>query len=158
MPLPFRKLGICLVLTGIAAWAQPKPSFEVATIKPAAPLDQAKIAAALQSGGKLPVGVTINARRAEYLYLDLKALLIYAYGVKPYQITGPDWMATTRFDIVAKLPDGSTKDDGPKMLQSPGGAVQASGASQQRRTSCVGAGCRQGWSEAEGFRPTARGD
>lgn len=118
MPLPFRKLGICLVLTGIAAWAQPKPSFEVATIKPAAPLDQAKIAAALQSGGKLPVGVTINARRAEYLYLDLKALLIYAYGVKPYQITGPDWMATTRFDIVAKLPDGSTKDDGPKMLQS----------------------------------------
>ncbi len=44
--------------------------------------------------------------------------LEYAYGVKPYQITGPDWMATTRFDIVAKMPQGSTKDDAPKMLQS----------------------------------------
>ena len=118
MPLTSSKLTICLALTGIAALAQPKPSFEVATIKPAAPLDQAKIAAALQSGGKLPVGATIDSRRAEYLYLDLQSLLTYAYGVRPYQITGPDWMATTRFDIVAKLPDGSTKDDAPKMLQS----------------------------------------
>ncbi len=45
------------------------------------------------------------------------ALLTYAYGVKPYQITGPDWMATTRFDIVAKMPEGSKKADAPKMLQ-----------------------------------------
>jgi len=37
--------------------------------------------------------------------------------VKPFQITGPDWLATTRFDIVAKLPDGASKDDAPKMLQ-----------------------------------------
>jgi uncharacterized protein (TIGR03435 family) len=41
----------------------------------------------------------------------------YAYGVKPYQITRPDWMATTRFDIVAKMPEGSKKEDAPKMLQ-----------------------------------------
>lgn len=40
----------------------------------------------------------------------------YAYGVKPYQITGPDWLATMRFDIVAKMPEGSKKD-APKMLQ-----------------------------------------
>ena len=42
----------------------------------------------------------------------------YAYGVKPYQITGPDWMSTTRFDIVAKMPEGSKKEDAAKMLQS----------------------------------------
>ena len=118
MPLTFRKLTICLILAGTAVLAQNKPSFEVATIKPAASLDQAKIVSVVQSGGKLPVGVTIDSRRAEYLYLDLRALLMYAYGVKPFQITGPDWMATTRFDIVAKMPDGSTKDDAPKMLQS----------------------------------------
>lgn len=74
--------------------------------------------AALQAGGKLPFGATIGAGRAEYLYLDLRTLLTYAYGVKPYQIKGPDWMATTRFDIEAKMPAGSTKDDAPKMLQS----------------------------------------
>jgi uncharacterized protein (TIGR03435 family) len=38
--------------------------------------------------------------------------------VKPYQITGPDWMSTTRFDIIAKMPEGSKKEDAPKMLQS----------------------------------------
>src|SRR5580704_282230 len=114
----FRKLTICLALTAMGAVAQTKPSFEVATIKPAPPLDQAKLLAAYQSGGKLPVGANIDSGRAEYLYLDLKSLLTYAYSVKPLQITGPDWMATTRFDIVAKMPAGSTKDDAPKMLQS----------------------------------------
>ncbi len=114
----FRNLTICLALMATGAFAQTKPSFEVATIKPSQPLDQARLLATLQSGGKLPIGATIDSRRAEYLYLDLKSLMTYAYGVKPYQISGPDWMATTRFDIVAKMPDGSTKEDAPKMLQS----------------------------------------
>ena len=112
-----RKVTICLALTAMAAFAQTKPAFEVATIKPSPPLDPAKMMAAMQAGGKMPVGASIDSHRAEYLYLDLKTLLTYAYGVKPYQITGPDWMSTTRFDIVAKMPEGSTKEDAPKMLQ-----------------------------------------
>ena len=118
MKQQLRKLTICLALTAIGAFAQTKPSFEVATIKPAPPLDPAKMMAIMQSGGKMPVGANIDAHRAEYLYLDLKTLLAFAYGVKPYQITGPDWISKTRFDIVAKMPDGSTKEDAPKMLQS----------------------------------------
>jgi uncharacterized protein (TIGR03435 family) len=114
----FRKLAVCLALSAIAAFAQTKPSFEVATIKPSQPMDPAKMLAAMQAGGKMPVGATIGSGRAEYLYLDLKTLMTYAYGVKPYQISGPDWMGTTRFDILAKMPEGSTKDDAPKMLQS----------------------------------------
>ncbi len=109
---------ICLVLTAMGAFAQTKPSFEVATIKPAQPVDQAKFVAALQNGGRLPIGARIDSHRAEYLNVDLKGLLMYAYGLKLDQITGPDWMATTRFDIVAKMPEGSTKDDAPNMLQS----------------------------------------
>lgn len=118
MQTTLRRLAIGLALTAISVFGQSKPAFEVATVKPAAPMDQAKIIAALQSGGKMPVGANIDSHRAEYLYLDLKTLLTYAYGVKPYQITGPDWMSTTRFDIVAKMPDGSTKEDAPQMLQS----------------------------------------
>ncbi len=114
----FNKFTICLVLTVTGAFAQTKASFEVATIKPAQPMDSAKMVAAMQSGGKLPFGANIDGHRAEYLYLDLKTLISYAYGVKPYQITGPDWMASTRFDIQAKMPDNSTKDDASKMLQS----------------------------------------
>jgi len=105
------------VLAATTVFAQTKPAFEVATIKPSPPMDPAKIAAALQAGGKMPVGANVEFLRAEYLYLDLKSLISYAYGVKPYQITGPDWMATTRFDIVAKMPEGSKKEDAPKMLQ-----------------------------------------
>jgi uncharacterized protein (TIGR03435 family) len=113
----FKKLTLGLALTALAAFAQTKPSFEVATVKPAAPIDPAKMMAAMQSGGKMPVGANVDNRRAEYTYLDLKSLIAIAYSVKPYQITGPDWLATTRFDIVAKLPDGATKSDAPQMLQ-----------------------------------------
>jgi uncharacterized protein (TIGR03435 family) len=112
-----RKVTIGLALTAIAGFGQTKPAFEVATIKPSPPLDPAKIAAALQAGGKMPIGANVEFLRAEYKYLDLRSLMSLAYGVKPYQITGPDWMATTRFDIVAKMPEESKKEDAPKMLQ-----------------------------------------
>ncbi len=112
-----RNVAICLALTAIAAFAQTKPAFEVATIKPSPPMDVAKLAAALQAGGKMPIGANVEFLRAEYKYLDLRSLMSIAYGVKPYQITGPDWMTATHFDIVAKMPEGSKKEDAPKMLQ-----------------------------------------
>jgi uncharacterized protein (TIGR03435 family) len=105
------------VLATTAAFAQTKPAFEVATVKPSPPLDPVKLAAALQAGGKMPIGANVEFLRAEYLYLDPRSLMSLAYGVKPYQITGPDWMTTTHFDIVAKMPEGSKKEDAPKMLQ-----------------------------------------
>jgi uncharacterized protein (TIGR03435 family) len=112
-----RTVTICLALTAIVAFAQTKPAFDLATIKPAPPMDVAKVAAALQAGGRTPIGANVGFLRAEYVYLDLRSLMSYAYGVKPYQITGPDWMATTRFEIVAKMPEGSKKEDASKMLQ-----------------------------------------
>jgi uncharacterized protein (TIGR03435 family) len=111
------KLCLLVVFAATSAFAQTKLAFEVATIKPAPPMDMAKVAAAMQAGGKMPIGANVDANRAEYLYLDLRSLMSNAYGVKPYQISGPDWMATTRFDIVAKMPEGSKKEDAPKMLQ-----------------------------------------
>ena len=116
--MKYPKLVTVAAFSAIAAFAQTKPSFEAATIKPAPPLDMSKMAAAMQSGGKMPIGVTIGATQAEYLYLDLKTLICYAYGVKPFQVTGPDWLGATRFDIIAKYPEGAKKEDAPKMLQS----------------------------------------
>src|ERR1700734_3274323 len=94
----YSKITIGLALTAIAAFAQTKPAFEVATIKPSPPMDMAKVAAALQAGGKMPIGANVEFLRAEYTYLDLRSLMSLAWGVKPSQITGPDWMTTTRFD------------------------------------------------------------
>ena len=111
------KLTVCLALASAMALAQTTPTFEVASIKPAAPLDMAKIAAAVQAGQMPKIGPHVDQARAEYTYVSLKELIILAYKVKPYQVTGPDWMASQRFDIVAKMPEGASKDDAPKMLQ-----------------------------------------
>jgi uncharacterized protein (TIGR03435 family) len=107
-------LSIAVLAT--AASAQPRPAFEAATIRPSAPIDQATMMNMIRAG-KVPLGAHISATRAEYTYLDLETLLTYAYGVRRYQITGPDWMPNSRFDIIAKLPAGSTKADAPRMLQ-----------------------------------------
>jgi uncharacterized protein (TIGR03435 family) len=113
-----RNLALCLALTAAAAFAQSAPlAFEVASIKPAAPLDQAKIAAGIQRGEMPKIGPHIEGSRAEYIYMALRDLIVMAYKVKPYQVTGPDWLNTTRFDIMAKMPEGSNKADAPKMLQ-----------------------------------------
>src|SRR5260370_25151988 len=112
-----RRFIVCVALTAATALAQTVPTFEVATIKPAAPLDRMKIAAGIQAGQMPKIGPHVDRARAEYTYMALKDLIALAYKVKPYQITGPDWIANQRFDIVAKLHEGASKDDAPKMLQ-----------------------------------------
>ncbi len=37
--------------------------------------------------------------------------------MKTYQVSGPTWMDTERFDIVAKVPRDASKDDVKLMLQ-----------------------------------------
>lgn len=92
-------------------------AFEVATIKPSAPLDMTKLAAEVQAGHMPRLGPFVDASHAEYIYMSLKDLLAIAYKLKDYQISGPEWLATERFDINAKMPEGATKDDAPALLQ-----------------------------------------
>jgi uncharacterized protein (TIGR03435 family) len=116
-----------LMLAAGAAHAQTAPTapvvsaskltFEVATIKPSPPPDMAKIQAEVQAGRMPKFGPHVEAARAEYDYMALKDVIAVAYKIKPYQVTGPDWLATERFDIVATFPQGATKDDAPAMLQ-----------------------------------------
>ncbi len=112
------RLTATLLITAIMAFAQAKPAFEVAVVKPAAPLDIAKIAAGIQAGQMPKIGAHVEGDRAEYTYVALRELIALAWGVKPYQVTGPDWLANMRFDITAKIPAGATKEDVPRMLQS----------------------------------------
>ena len=92
-------------------------TFDVATIKPSAPLDMAKMAKQMQAGQMPKIGPHVAGSVAEYNYMSLKDLIAAAYKVKPYQISGPDWMTSQRFDIDAKMPEGASKDDAPDMLQ-----------------------------------------
>ncbi|MBV8845515.1 MAG: TIGR03435 family protein [Bryobacterales bacterium] len=89
-----------------------KLSFEVATIKPAPPL----------GGGAVQIGMrggpgTQDPGRVNYMGVPLTMLLQNAFGLKRYQISGPPWLDTERFDIVAKVPDGATKEQSNIMLQ-----------------------------------------
>jgi len=85
--------------------------FEVASVKLAAP----------QMGGTF-VGVrggpgTQDSTRITYVNESLRNLLTEAYAVRDYQVSGPDWIDAQRFDIVAKVAEGATKDQVRVMLQ-----------------------------------------
>src|SRR3954451_5144120 len=104
-------LGLCAAAVLDAQAPAAAPAFEVAAIK-MAPLDPAKIMA-----GKQHVGMTVNTARVEIGSLSLADLIRIAYKIKPYQLSGPDWMTAQRFDIQAKMPEGATKDQIPQMIQ-----------------------------------------
>lgn len=47
----------------------------------------------------------------------LKRLVERAYGVLPFQVSGPAWMESVRVDIVAKYPPDTKQDDRSLMLR-----------------------------------------
>ena len=108
---------VSIATVAVTAQSAPAKSFEVASVKTAAPLDMAKLAQDFQSGKMPRLGAHVEGDRAEYIYMSLRDLILIAYKVKAFQITGPAWLGSERFDIAATLPDGATKDDVPAMLQ-----------------------------------------
>src|SRR5204863_5417152 len=87
-------------------------SFEVESVKPAEAITPAMI-----TSGKLHVGMSVDGARVDIGFMSLADLIPLAFNMKPYQISGPDWMNAQRFDILAKLPEGATKEQVPEMLQ-----------------------------------------
>jgi uncharacterized protein (TIGR03435 family) len=67
--------------------------------------------------GKLHVGMKVDGARVDIGFMSLSDLIRTAYNVKSYQLSGPDWMGAQRFDILAKMPAGSSQDQVPEMLQ-----------------------------------------
>jgi uncharacterized protein (TIGR03435 family) len=127
MKQPLFRPVAAFVLTAAAAFAQTpaapaaaaptgKLQFEVASIKLAGPIDPVAIAA-----GKRKIGTSVDGTRAELNMLALGDLIQYAYKLKAGQLTLLDWMkdpmSTPRYDIVAKMPEGATKDDLPVLVQ-----------------------------------------
>jgi uncharacterized protein (TIGR03435 family) len=100
-------LGVIMACGAFGQAAATPPSFEVASIKAAAPV----------INGRLMIRMGGDPGRADYSNVSLRDIIRQAYGVKDYQISGPDWMNSTRFDIVAKVPDGAPKDQVPLMWQ-----------------------------------------
>ncbi len=106
-------LQICLGLVLIfAAWAQSAAdslTFEVASIKLSA--KQGMVTRMTGGPGTSDPGL-FAATNAE-----LSSLLMRAYGIQYDQLKGPSWMDETEFDVVAKVPPGTTAEQLRKMLQ-----------------------------------------
>jgi uncharacterized protein (TIGR03435 family) len=104
-----------VVFTSCAAWAQTaenSPAFEVASVKPAAPITGNMIRVMMRGGpGSNDPG------QITYTNVTLKNVLMNAYGVKGFQVSGPSWLDSERYDIVAKVPRGATKEQFIVMLQ-----------------------------------------
>jgi uncharacterized protein (TIGR03435 family) len=105
---------IAALLLSAAVWGQttPPPSFDAASVKISGPLDPAAMMA-----GRGRLGVKIDAGRINIANTSLFDVIMGAYRVKDYQLSGPDWMKQVRVDIVGTLPKGATEDNIPEMLQ-----------------------------------------
>ncbi len=79
-------------------------AFDAASIKPTPPDVQ---------------GTTMRGDRGRIVYngATLRNCIINAYELRDYQLSGPEWINSARFDIVATLPPNADRSQAPQMLQ-----------------------------------------
>jgi uncharacterized protein (TIGR03435 family) len=115
--------AIALICPDLCGQSPPRnPEFEVASIKPArnhgtSPVSTTmrELLRASRPPGFVPMDDPGRIRLEDWTLLDLIAA---AYRVRATQVSGPAWLADQGFDIEAKLPDGTPKDELNAMLQS----------------------------------------
>jgi uncharacterized protein (TIGR03435 family) len=101
-------LGILLSATAVYSQNAARPAFDVASIRPSPE-------GGLPQGAR--AGIRLDGAQVRTAYLSLKDYIGMAYRLKPYQVTGPDWIGAERFDIAATLPDGALPEQVPAMFQ-----------------------------------------
>ncbi len=82
-------------------------TFEVASVKRASP----------PASGGVRSSMRLDPGRLTCTNVTLKKLMVESYGVKDYQVSGPDWLNTEIYDIAATLPPGTTGDEVLLMVQ-----------------------------------------
>jgi uncharacterized protein (TIGR03435 family) len=106
MKRQFQAVAGGLFVIALLAVAQDKhPAYEAASVK----ANNSGTNGSRSSGSKGQIVFT---------NVTLKRLIERAYGVKPFQVAGPDWMENVRFDIAAKYPPDTQNDDRNLMLRS----------------------------------------
>jgi len=97
------------------------PKFEVASVRPAFQRTPAAAGAGARDGGSgggaCPQSLKMDPGRVDMKCATLTALIGYAFRLSPDRVKGPDWMGSATFDIVARIPEGSSQNEVPEMLQ-----------------------------------------
>jgi uncharacterized protein (TIGR03435 family) len=76
-----------------------RPEFDAATVRPYAPQTP--------DGGLKMIGTQADPGMVRMMAMRLLDLVCQAYHVKYYQVEGPAWTKTERYDITAKMPAGT---------------------------------------------------
>jgi uncharacterized protein (TIGR03435 family) len=82
--------------------------FEVASVRPAPPLDTTH---------GVTIGRRIDGAQVRFAQTSLRDYVRIAFHLRDYQIEAPAWMTSARYDVSAKLPAGCTQDQVPEMLR-----------------------------------------
>ena len=101
-----------LLIFGLTALGQAQPAFEASVVKPAGPPTNWNVRTGIEGGPG-----TDEPGRITYSHLTLRTLLRMAHNVTALQISGPDWLDSERYDILAKVPQGASKEQVAGMLQ-----------------------------------------
>jgi uncharacterized protein (TIGR03435 family) len=114
MKVHFAEMLIVTLAWSAIAFSQASsglPAFEVASVKPSDPQLGARLFPVRGGPGSSDPGQVV------YTNISLKYLLYYAYGAHSDQITGPEWLGLEQYDVVAKIPPGTSPEQFTLMLR-----------------------------------------
>jgi uncharacterized protein (TIGR03435 family) len=103
-------MSACIAILGCAAafgQLSETLTFEVASVKPSDPVPpNGRVFFGPPRGGP----GTQDPTRITWTYATLNNFLMMAYDVPSYQLSGPDWLGTQRYDVTANVPAGANKE------------------------------------------------
>jgi uncharacterized protein (TIGR03435 family) len=119
-----RSMAGTVLAVGLCSLAQAKPAADAKPLEAQQEFEVASIkASALPGRGPIRLGSqggpgSGDPGRVTYSFSTIRDLMVEAYSIKRNQISGgPSWLDSERFDIVAKVPAGATKEQVKVMLQ-----------------------------------------
>ena len=100
-----RFLVAVIAVCAVCAQTNAPPSFEAASVKPN------RSGSGSSSSHTRPANLTMTN-------VSLRSMITSAFRIRDYQLNGPDWLRTERFDVVAKAVTGTPDKELMPMLRS----------------------------------------
>lgn len=95
-----------LLVFSLVLLGQGSPQFEVASIKPAGQLSPDVV-----------LGLRADGAQVHISWASIKDFIYIGYHIRRYQISGPDWLGGDKFDLAAKIPEGTSQRTIAEMMQ-----------------------------------------
>ena len=107
---------VLILFAAAAAFGQsadaPAPAFDVASVKPGQPAESGR------GGGRgRRDNIQVSPGTVTMRNVSLKACIRWAWHVSEFQVTGPDWLDSERYEIAGKAPGPATEEQLRLMMQ-----------------------------------------